>query len=74
VVIRYSALGIKPRLRGLIPRFPGSQFATPGVDVISGRKSEFPRLVNTSEKPARTKISKRVFVLALHLRSQTKPN
>lgn len=40
--------------------------------MISGRRSEFPHLVNTSEKPAPPKFSIRLFVPALHLGSQAK--
>jgi hypothetical protein len=39
--------------------------ATPGLCLISGRKSEFPRLVNASEKPAPPNFSKRMFVLVM---------
>lgn len=39
-------------------------------NITSGRQYEFPRRVNTSEKPAPTKFSKRVFVSALRLGSQ----
>jgi hypothetical protein len=63
-------VGEEPRKVPSPPATP-SQFATPRLHMISGRKFEFPRLVNTSEKPSPPKFSKRVFVPALHLRSHT---
>ena len=52
--------------------FWGARSPRSGLSVLhdSGRQLEFPRPVNTSERTAFPKFSKRVFVLASHLRSQ----